>query len=124
MLKSIFIVLFLTTVVLCGEAESIIKRMKSKYAQEKCWSLCNLVTDMPMDTAVGFSSRTEYINVDGYGAVVAVVDDSSEVEKTWMVGVTYWVCGTKNKKYRVHYYRKNSKNVLYEVRRLNVVERF
>ena len=122
MLRSLIFFLFLVFAALGNEAETLIKRAKYIYKQEKCWSMCNLVTEMPMDTAIGISANTRYINVKGYGAVVGIVDTTVVEGRTWMVGVSYWVCGKKSKKYRVHFYKKNSNGILYEVRRLNVKE--
>lgn len=106
----------MVSVLWSGEYERILRQTEVKYRQEKCWEFCNLVTEMPWDTSLGLGPETDYINVEGYGAILAIVD-KNDVDTTLAVGISWGVCNSSVKSYRVHYYRKNSRGVWYEISR-------
>ena len=101
---------------IADEYDQVLRQTRVKYQQESCWSFCNLVTEMPWDTALGFGPQTKYIYVQGEGAILALVDKTSE-DSVLAVGVSWGVCKSDNKSFRVHYYQKNSRGRWYEIER-------
>lgn len=115
-MRYLLLILFAFQIILAGDFDKAVRITEVKYKQVSCWSFCNLVMEMPWDTSLGLGPETDYINIEGQGAIVAVVDKNDE-DTTLAVGVSWWTCNTSNRNYRIHYYQKNSRGLWYEVAR-------